>query len=95
MPPGQNILNLELDRLQNMKPEVGTIVHYVSYGKSGGEYPVACCAAIVTEVGETDGYAPPPVSLAVLNPTGMFFKEHIGPGEAGLGGTWHWRECVE
>lgn len=34
-----------------MQPSVGRIVHYVSYGTPGGEYPQACRAAIVTAVG--------------------------------------------
>ena len=35
-----------------MRPTVSRIVHYVSYGTPGGEYPPACRAAIVTEVGQ-------------------------------------------
>lgn len=35
----------------DMKPSVGRIVHYVSYGTPGGEYPPACRAAMVTDVG--------------------------------------------
>lgn len=34
-----------------MKPSVGRIVHYVSYGTPGGEYTSQCRAAIVAEVG--------------------------------------------
>ncbi|MEU3452164.1 hypothetical protein ABZ671_00775 [Micromonospora sp. NPDC006766] len=46
-----------------MKPTVGRIVHYTSFGTPGGEYRSQCRAAIVTEVGqwvtveETDGYS--------------------------------------
>lgn len=35
-----------------MKPSVGRIVHYVSYGTPGGEYHSACRAAVITEVGQ-------------------------------------------
>lgn len=34
-----------------MKPSVGRIVHYVSYGTPGGEYESKCRSATVTEVG--------------------------------------------
>lgn len=77
------------------KPSVGRVVHYVSYGTPGGEYTSECRAAIITSVGVIDQ-----VSLAVLNPTGMFFNEcveHYMPkqGVKGYrGGTWHWPERV-
>lgn len=32
-------------------PSVGRVVHYVSYGTPGGEYPSVCRAAVITEVG--------------------------------------------
>lgn len=74
-----------------MKPSVGRIVHYVSYGTPGGEYPSVCRAAVVTEVGP-DEY----VSLAVLNPTGMFFNESVPHDpESKRGGTWHWPERTD
>lgn len=83
-----------------MAPTIGRIVHYVAYGTPGGEYPKACRAAVVTKVNVpiTDVA----VGLAVLNPTGMFFNQHVpmdtGSGSSdglcdGLdhaGGTWHW-----
>lgn len=34
-----------------MKPSVGQIVHYVSYGTPGGEYASRCRAATIAEVG--------------------------------------------
>lgn len=34
-----------------MKPSVGRIVHYVSFGTPGGEYTSQCRAAVITEVG--------------------------------------------
>jgi hypothetical protein len=67
-----------------VKPSIGRVVHYVSYGTPGGEYPSACRAAIVTAV---DDYQTPAtndggahighVSLCVLNPEGMFFNRAV------------------
>lgn len=78
-----------------MKPSVGRIVHYVSYGTPRGEYTSECRAAVVTGV---DGLADEQgdcVSLVVLNPTGMFFNEHVCQNETSrAGGTWHWPERV-
>ena len=85
-----------------MKPSVGRIVHYVSYGTPGGEYGKECRAAVVTEVPgkarvphteiETDLWV---VGLAVLNPEGMFFNRRVVQMEHGRdGGTWHWPERV-
>lgn len=31
-----------------MTPSIGRIVHYVSYGTTGGEYPSVCRAAVIT-----------------------------------------------
>lgn len=71
-------------------PSVGRTVHYVSYGTPGGEYGKCCRAAIVTAVGQ-DGE----VSLAVLNPTGLFFNQSTPyESDAENGGTWHWPERV-
>lgn len=86
-----------------MKPSVGRIVHYVSYGTPGGEYPSVCRAAVVTAV---NGRAIDPatleeaeawdVDLCVLNPEGMFFNRSCVQQEhARDGGTWHWPERVE
>lgn len=65
------------------QPSIGRIVHYVSYGTPGGEYPSVCRAAVVTEVA-IDGTA---VGLCVLNPTGQFFNRgvayHDGSGKRG------------
>lgn len=74
-----------------MKPSVGRIVHYVSFGTPGGEYGKECRAAIITEVRgtvardpDTEGWS---VSLCVLNPEGMYFNrgvlQHDGGGEPG------------
>jgi hypothetical protein len=56
-----------------MKPYVGMIVHYQSYGTPGGEYPSVPRAAIITEVTEFGDFA----SLAILNPTGIFFNTRV------------------
>jgi hypothetical protein len=63
-----------------VKPTVGRIVHYVSYGTPNGEYPSTCRAAIVTAI---DTYQDGGdqhighISLAVLNPEGMFFNRAV------------------
>jgi hypothetical protein len=87
-----------------VKPSVGRIVHYVSYGTPGGEYASECRAAVVTTVpkylvAEPMGGCPNGTdgewiaSLAVLNPTGAFFNENAPQDEDGhAGGTWHWPE---
>jgi hypothetical protein len=75
-----------------MRPSVGRIVHYVSYGTPNGEYGRECRAAVVTEVpavNAADGESQPQsVGLCVLNPGGQFFNRGIGydngqPGNAG------------
>lgn len=57
-----------------MKPSVGRVVHYVSYGtpkRTDGSqaFTSQCRAAIITEV-EPGTFT---VGLVALNPTGMFF----------------------
>lgn len=79
-----------------MKPTIGRIVHYVSYGTPGGEYTSECRAAVVTEVRYPDLDDPQTVGLCVLNPTGMFFNRTTPHDEDGkAGGTWHWPEREE
>jgi hypothetical protein len=80
-------------------PSVGRVVHYVSYGTPGGEFPKACRAADVTEVPENmDSRSV--VGLMVKNPTGLFFHSLANGGcaydgsEDPKGGTWHWPERV-
>lgn len=61
-----------------MDPSVGRIVHYVSHGTPGGEYPSVCRAAVVTEVtGQLEPDGPWVVGLAVLNPEGMHFNRDV------------------
>jgi hypothetical protein len=59
-----------------VKPSIGRIVHYVSYGTPGGEYKSECRAAVITEVPDVDG-VPQTVGLCVLNPTGQFFNRTV------------------
>ena len=69
-------------------PSVGRIVHYVSYGTPGGEYGKECRAAILTDVPSDDA-----CSMAVFNPTGLYFnKVPYDGGQDPAGGTWHWPE---
>ena len=76
-----------------MKPSVGRMVHYVSYGTPGGEYPSVCRAAVITEVRSPVGNI---VSLCVLNPEGLFFNKQVEQDEEQKrGGTWHWPERVD
>lgn len=78
-----------------MRPSVGRIVHYVSYGTPGGEYSSMCRAAIVTEI-QDDNDDAEVIGVAVLNPTGMFFNQAPhDESEVKDGGTWHWPEKVE
>lgn len=73
-----------------VKPSVGRIVHYVSYGTPGGEFTRECRAAVITEVRDSET-----VVLCVLNPTGIFFHESNYWEDDHRGGTWHWPERVE
>lgn len=74
------------------EPSIGRIAHYRSHGTPGGEYGQECRAAIITEVVNQIENV---VSLAVLNPTGLFFDRLLRFDESGeKGGTWHWpTEC--
>ncbi|BAU28537.1 hypothetical protein DFP93_105232 [Aneurinibacillus soli] len=68
-----------------MKPTVGRVVYYKSYGTPGGEYQSEDRAAIVTAVKDADAGV---VDLCVLNPTGMFFNQNVQQGNEG--GQWDW-----
>lgn len=78
-----------------MQPSIGRIVHYQSYGTPGGEYLPEPRAAIITAVQPGCDCAMhcefgPTVSLAVLNPTGMFFNEDVPEAEEPTPGHWNW-----
>lgn len=72
-------------------PTVGRIVHYQSYGTPGGEYLPEPRAAVITTVHDPEDHmAFPPVGLAVLNPTGMFFNQDVPFAEEPTPGHWNW-----
>jgi hypothetical protein len=77
-------------------PAVTRMVHYVSYGSPNGEYASVCRAAVITEVvGETTHEGEQPaVSLCVINPTGLFFKENCYHSADHEPGSWHEPERV-
>jgi hypothetical protein len=77
-----------------MKPSVGRIVHYVSFGTPGGEYRSECRAAIISGLGEPLTYPvhgdgvddlgeddAQLVDLCVLNPDGFLFREGVPQDE--------------
>lgn len=88
--------------MSEQTPSVGRIVHYVSHGTPIREdgtqaYTAQCRAAVITAVEDPPGEAGGGIlSLAVLNPTGMFFSQGISHVncEHAVGGTWHWPERV-
>jgi hypothetical protein len=66
------------------------MVHYVAYGTPGGEFPSGVCrAATITEVNNQESED---CSILVMNPTGLFFNNHIRHDEGKKPGTWHWPE---
>lgn len=84
----------------NREPYLNAAVHYVSYGTPGGEFTSECRAAVVTAVEQPapdSEYAmrpPVTVSLFVMNPTGVFFKNGLLQSELDRkGGTWHWADA--
>lgn len=82
-----------------MKPSIGRIVHYVSYGTPGGEYSSECRPAIITKVYPSDGEGtlaemngPEEVHLTIFYPDGDFRKKCRHSEGSKTGGTWHWPE---
>lgn len=75
---------------------IGEVAHYVSHGTplrpDGTQaYPAQCRAATITEV--TPGGEM--VGLAVVNPTGLFFRSladggNVFDADITAAGTWHW-----
>lgn len=70
-------------------PSIGRTVHYHSYGTPGGEFLPEPRAAIVTAVVDWVPDAEV-LSLAVLNPTGLFFHEEVRYSEEPKPGHWSW-----
>ena len=66
-----------------MKPSIGRVVHYKSYGTPGGEHKSEPQAAIITGVVGDDT-----VHLCVLYDNGMSFKHDVKQGSEG--GQWDW-----
>jgi hypothetical protein len=79
-----------------MKPSVGRIIHYVSYGSPVREdgsqaFSSECRAAVITQVHDAEC-----VGLMAMNPTGLFFHDESWIDEENhSGGSWHWPERVE
>lgn len=76
-----------------MKPTIGRVVHYQSYGTPNGEFLPEPRAAIVTEVDDSFGDAENPetrVGLCVLNPTGMYFNPGVKFAPEPTPGHWNW-----
>lgn len=78
LPPEQESESL----MATPTPSVGRIVHYVARGSADGKFPSVCRAAVVTEIAEPE--QPLLISLAVLNPSGLFFDQLI-PFDDGQG----------
>lgn len=66
-----------------MKPTVGRIVYYKSFGSPNGEFESTDRAAIITQV-----HSSVRVGLCVLNPNGMYFDLDVEQGQNG--GEWDW-----
>lgn len=72
-------------------PTVGRDVHYWSRGSADGQFPSVARAAKITEVHHVDHDAQEyVVSLAVFNPTGLFFDQHVTMSPSGEPGHWSW-----
>lgn len=66
-----------------MKPTIGRIVHYKSYGTPKGEFKPEDRAAVITGVVDEET-----VHLCILNPTGLFFNLNVKQGDGP--GQWNW-----
>lgn len=73
-------------------PSIGRVVHYQSLGSKDGKYKPEPRAAHITEVLETpeDGYGRTRVSVAVLNPTGLFFAQDVALVDEPTPGAVNW-----
>lgn len=73
-----------------MQPSIGRIVHYNSRGSADGVFQPEPRAAIITGLHPVNEDGHVCVSLAVLNPTGLFFDQWVRYSEANESGTWSW-----
>lgn len=74
-----------------MKPTIGRVVHYQSFGTPGGEHLPEPRAAIITTVHPAPAAdVTPAVGLAVLNPTGVFFNTDVPHSPTPKPGHWNW-----
>lgn len=71
--------------MSNIKPTVGRIVYYKSYGTPNGEYKSEDRAAIITAIKDAELGV---IDICVFNPTGMFFNQEVKQGQEG--GQWDW-----
>lgn len=68
------------------KPSIGRIVLYQRHGSPNGQHTSEPSPAIVTAV-----HAPSDaVSLAIFNPTGLYFQTVVEHDEKAAPGTWRW-----
>ena len=68
-----------------MKPSIGRIVHYQSYGTPGGEFLPEPRAAIIAAVIDDAGLC----DVVVFNPQGLFFNR-VPYSEEPAPGHWNW-----
>jgi hypothetical protein len=73
----------------DQKPTVRRMVQYTSYGSPGGEYESLDRAAVITEVDDPNEPRSS-VGLCILNPTGLFFAQHVKYSEKPTPGCWSW-----
>ena len=74
-----------------MKPTIGRVVHYQSFGTPGGEHlPEPRAAIITTVLPAPTADVTPAVGLAVLNPTGVFFNTDVPHSPTPKPGPWNW-----
>ena len=72
-------------------PSIGRIVWYQRHGSPNGQHRSEPSPAIVTVVFAPFDQEPVPrVSLAVFNPTGIYFAQAVQHDPAGGPGTWRW-----
>lgn len=78
-----------------MIPTVGRLVHYHSHGSpvrpdGTQKYTPEPRAAIVTAVPDAVFQGSMTVSLAILNPTGLFFDQAVPYSDGPTPGHWSW-----